>query len=232
MDGILPLPLLLQGLDGPMQKEMIRTIFTQEGIYSDVELAEIVTVLPYPDEFWHILKNDLVSFMRFKDLWTDKESECLRNLRAILLLNLQKFKDVAYRFVRTVYPETRQIDDLTYENVFTILNRPLHETSAFISTIMPKTKGYIEMKKKEYIEIIENPTTRSEGLKLAENLIRRHYHSYVANYLWWPASKALMLALLQQPLELRERITGSNDRGWVPRDYIDLCRSPLMWETD
>jgi hypothetical protein len=69
-------------------------------------------------------------------------------------------------------------------------------------------------------------------MKLAETLLRNHYHPFVAQYVWWPTSRALLVALLQQPLEFRPRILKNNDYGWTPLDYISLSRSPLMWEPD
>jgi hypothetical protein len=142
---------LLGQLQGPAQKEMVRTIFSDKHLYTEEELCDFVSVLPYPESFWYILKNDIGSYIEHTHLWTDSETECFHNLRGILLKDVTKFKDAIYRFVQQVYPETMQIPDLTYLNAFDILRKAPTEVHAYIESIMPRTKGYIKMKKKRVL---------------------------------------------------------------------------------
>jgi hypothetical protein len=113
-----------------------------------------------------------------------------------------------------------------------VLRKPPDEVDAYVASIQPKTKGLIEMKKTEYLELMSGKDTAAQGLKLATTLLRTQYHPVVANYMFWPASKALVATLLRQKLEFRPRILSLHDAGWVPEDYIDLCRGPLAWEPD
>ena len=234
MEAEVPMSVLLRQLDVRTQKEMIRTIFAQKHLYLEEDLCEFVLVLPYPDDFWHIVENDITSFIVYTYLWTDSESKCFHNLRFILLTDKERFRNVIYRFVHAVYPKTRQICDLTYDDAYQILSKDPTDVAVYVDSIMPKSRGYIEMKKEEYLEMIENThkPTAQVGMSLAETLIRQHYHPVVHNFIWWPISKALMVALLREPIDFRERVLSFRDSGWTPRNYIDLCRSPLMWETD
>lgn len=232
MDSTTPVHILLSELEPHARKEQVRFIFSKAHLYTEDELCNCVGTLDYPDTFWYILEGDPAPFIHFSKLWTDPETECFHNLRTILLRDEGVYKHVAHRFVQHLYPQSQCIPDFTFENIFTVLRKAPKDAERYLASIMPKTCGYIEMKKAEYLEMMQTPGLETEGVKFAERLLRTQYHPAVASYVWWPASKALLAALLRQKLELRKQIFGTNDCGWVPENYIDLCRSPLAWEAD
>ena len=232
MDSTTPVHILLSELEPPARKEQVRFIFAKAHLYTEDELCNCVGTLDYPDTFWYILEGDPAPFIHFRKLWTDPETECYHNLRKILLQDEELYKHVAHRYVQHVYPQSQFIPDFTYANIFAVLRKAPADAERYLATIMPKTRGYIEMKKAEYLEMMQTPSMEREGARLAEQLLRTQYHPAVAAYVWWPASKALLAALLQQKLELRKQIFGANDCGWTPEDYITICRSPLAWEAD
>jgi hypothetical protein len=223
---------LLSELEPHNRREQVRFIFAKAHLYTEDELCNCVGTLDYPDTFWYILEGNPAPFIRFPKLWTDPETECFHNLRTILLQDERRYKHVAHRFVQHVYPQSQCIPDFTFENIFMVLRKPPADAERYLATIMPKTRGYIEMKKAEYLEIMRTAGLEAEGARLAEQLMRTQYHPAVAGYIWWPASRSLLTALLRQRLELRKQIFGANDCGWVPEGYIDICRSPLAWEAD
>ena len=233
MNALAPVHLLLNRLAYPARKDMVRSVFAQAALYTTEELEDCVATLPYPDAFWNVLGADEIArYVKYPKLWTDPEGECFHNLRSIFLEDLKGHRDAAYRFVHAVYPLTRRIPDWTYENAFDVLRKPAEEAEAYVASIQPKTSGLIEMKKKEYLDLMACAETAAVGTKLATALLRTQYHPVVANYMCWPASKALIATLLRQKLEYRARILGLHDAGWVPENYIDLCCSPLAWEAD
>jgi hypothetical protein len=232
---IAPANVLLSRLAYPARKRMVKAIMTQAHLYNEDELVDCVCTLPYPDSFWHVLGDDVAFYLKHHKLWTDPEADCFHHLRQILLED-SSAKDVAYRFVRIVHPLTRTIPDMTYDNMFEVLRKPSSEVDAYVASILPGTEGYLEMKKAEYLKMMRSTSctaTVAEGMRLAETLLCTQYHPVVRQFVYWPASKALLVALLAQGLQRRNRILGFNDAGWVPEDYINLCRNPaLMWETD
>lgn len=227
MDSATPVHVLLSELELPARKEQVRFIFANAHLYTEDELCNVVGTLDYPDTFWYILEGDPAPFIRFHKLWTDPETECFHNLRMILLQDEKGYKHFAHRFVRHVYPQSHCIPDFTYENVFSVLRKPPEDAERYLATIMPKTQGYIEMKKAEYLEMMGTAGMEAEGARLAEKLLRTQYHPTVAGFIHWPASKELLVALLRQKLELRKQIFGRDDCGWVPQNYIPICRSSL-----
>jgi hypothetical protein len=225
---------LLVQLDGPAKKAMVRHILMHKELYTQEELCDCIAVLPYSDTFWYTIDGDIAKFLQHDVLWTDVESQCFVHLRSVLLKDVEGFKDTVYRYVLCVHPETQHIPDLTYKNMYDIFLKDPKEVGQYITSILPRSKGYIDMKRKEYLSMIASPIAgiAAEGRKLGEKLLQEHYHPFVGNYIWWPLSKALLIALLSQNLQYRERILGLKDSGYTPMDYIDLCRSPLMWEPD
>ena len=211
---------------------MIKTIFVHANVYTTEDLCDCVCTLPYPDSFWYVINSDIEPYLKYPSIWTDPESECFVHLKTILKQDWSSNKDVLHRYMQCIHPETLYIPDLTYANMFDILCKPTREVARYLSSIMPKTKGYIEMKKKEYLNLMADKRTETEGKELAETLLRTQYHHVVADYIYWPTTKALLVTLLEQELEWRANIFGTQDCGWVPNDYITICRSSLMWEAD
>jgi hypothetical protein len=232
MDCTTPPHLLLRSLSYAARKQMIRTIFATAEVYSVEDLCDCVCTLEYPDAFWYIINADVEAYLKYPKLWTDPESECFDQLKAILMESWRTNVGMLHRYMQCVHPESQCIPDLTYANMFDILCKPKHEVASYLSSIMPKTKGYIEMKKKEYLGLMADKSTEAEGIKLAKILLRKQYHHVVADYMSWPTTKAVLVALLEQKLVWRNHVFGNHDCGWVPDDYISICSGPLMWETD
>ena len=232
MDPAVAIHVLFSQLDAGAKKIMVRKMFAMQSLYTDEELCDCIVLLPYPDELWYTIDRDVKPYLSVEKLWTDDESKWTEHLKPVLLSDLRRYKDVVYRYVLSVYPDTQVIPDLTYENVFAIIRKKKDEVEDHITSIMPKSKGYINMKRKEYLAMMAVRETAAEGRRLAEQLIRTQYHPVVRNYIWWPLSKALLKALLREELDYREGITALRHKGWVPMNYIDLCRGPLTWEAD
>ena len=220
-----PLSALFRDLDKTSQRSTLAT-FLESGVYSTDELYECVSMLEFEALFWKVLKTQGRYFLKHSKLWTDATDRWRENMRAILQTDRDVSRDVVYRFVNAVHPETQRIPDFTYADAYRVLAMAPLEADVYVNSIMPRTHGYLTLKKTEYVSMLESnvPEVVAKGRELAVDLLHTQYHSYVAGYIWWPASDALLILLLRQELEWRDRIVGRNDSGWTPRDYIDLCR--------
>ena len=221
----LPLSELFRDLDETTKRSTL-TAFIESGVYSSDELYECVTMLDFEPLFWKVLKTQGPYFLKHSKLWTDATDRWKENLRAILQTDRNASKYVVYRFVHAVHPETQRIPDFTYADAYHVVAMSASDADAYVETIQPRSHGYLTLKKTEYASMLESsvPEVVAKGRELTIALFQSQYHPFVAEYIWWPASDALLILLLKQELEWRERILGFNDKGWVPRDYIDLCR--------
>ena len=216
---------LFSGLDDASKRSTLGA-FLESGVYSVEELYECVSNLHFEELFWKVLKTQGPYFLKHHKLWTDETDLWRENMRTILQTDRDVSRDVVYRYVNAVHPETQRIPDFTYDDAYRVVAMSKAAADAYVKSIMPKMHGYLKLKKTEYASMLESsePEVVAKGRELAVALLSNQYHPYVANYIWWPASDQLLILLLKQELEWRERILGHHDKGWTPRDYIDLCR--------
>jgi hypothetical protein len=220
-----PLHELFNGLDEASKRSTIGA-FLESGVYSPEELYECVLKLDFEELFWKVLKTQGPYFLKHYKLWTDATDLWRENMRSILQTDRDVSRDVVYRYVNALHPETQRIPDFTYGDAYRVVKMSAAEGDAYVKSILPRTYGYLTLKKTEYASMLESsePEVVAKGRELAVELFSTQYHPFVANYIWWPASDELLILLLRQELEWRDRILTQNDKGWTPRDYIDLCR--------
>ena len=223
---------LLSLLEEGKRHEIVSTFFqanlsARNTVYTVEELLACVKMVSYPPGFWDVLGQHAAFFIKFTFLWTEEPQDCFTHLKSIMVYD-ESARMILPRYADHFLEGCVEKYELSFEDLCHFLELPQEGWEAYAESIGPRSESFLERKKVEYARMMRSSdeATAMKGMEMGVNLLYRHYHSCVCEYMFWPAKLCLILALLEDELQWRDYIYGCSDKGWVPRNYISLCRLP------